>query len=106
MQQVQQSFTLSESTYIPVIFLNLRISLVFFLTCGIIPQCILLKLHPCSFYFADVKLSCVSKYRVRLRERERRKRIARSHSLISTSLIPNKNAKTPNPKRKFAKEER
>ncbi|XP_070181068.1 transcriptional adapter 2-beta-like [Littorina saxatilis] len=54
----------------------------------------------------SVKLSCIGKYRVRLRERDRRKRIARTHSLISTSVIPNKNCKTPNPKRKFAKEDR
>ena len=49
-----------------------------------------------------MKLTCVSKYRVRLRERDRRKRVARNHHLISTSIIPNKVVKTPNPKSKAA----
>ncbi|KAL8586905.1 hypothetical protein ACOMHN_051010 [Nucella lapillus] len=54
----------------------------------------------------NVKLSSIAKYRMRLRERDRRKHIARRHSLISTSLIPNRNCKTPTPKRKFVKEDR
>jgi hypothetical protein len=59
-----------------------------------------------SFFTSGVKLSCVNKYRLRLRERDRRKRVARSHALISTSIIPNRTSKTPTPKRKFVKEDK
>ncbi|KAL8617322.1 hypothetical protein ACOMHN_065567 [Nucella lapillus] len=53
----------------------------------------------------DVKLTCLSKYRMQLHERVRWKRLARSHRLISSAFIPSKNGKTPNAKRKCVQED-
>ncbi|XP_076441569.1 transcriptional adapter 2-beta-like [Babylonia areolata] len=53
----------------------------------------------------EMKLCSVSKYRMQLHERVRWKRTARNHRLISTSLIPGKNCRTPGAKRKGFQED-
>jgi transcriptional adapter 2-beta len=57
------------------------------------------------FLFSAVKLVQVDRYRTRLKERERRKRIAREYNLIqaATSLIK---PKSQTPKKRTSKEEK
>lgn len=55
--------------------------------------------------FSAVKLSQVEKYRTRLKERERRKRLARGYNLIQTATTIGKQ-KFQTPKKRIHKEER
>ena len=68
-----------------------------------------LHIKPCNFAFAAFKLVQVDMYRQRLKERQRRKRIARSYGLMlnmSAATANNKKQKDSQSKKKVNRDEK